>query len=128
MVELAEVKSNEIAADLGSGDGRLVIALAKRGLEAHGYEINPFLVLISRRKIRKLGLKNKAFVHFKSFWQTDLSAYDIITIFGIGFAMEKLEKKLQKELRSGARVVSNAFIFPNWKPRKKKDTAFLYVK
>jgi ribosomal protein L11 methylase PrmA len=56
MARLAEVRPGEKAADLGSGDGRVVCALARGGAEAHGYEINPVLVLISRRNIRREGL------------------------------------------------------------------------
>ncbi len=128
MIELAKIKAGDIAADLGSGDGRLVIALAESGIEAHGFEINPVLVLLSRWLIRKRKLKDKAFIHFGNFWKEDLSKYSIVTIFGIGFAMEKLEKKLEKELKKGTRIISNSFVFPNWKVQGKKDTAFLYIK
>lgn len=128
MIELAEIKPGDKAVDLGSGDGRLVIALAEAGAEAHGYEINPVLVFLARRKIRKNDLKGRAFIHFKNFWKEDLSKFDAVTIFGIGFAMEPLKQKLEKELRAGTRVVSNAFNFPGWKPTKKEDTALLYYK
>jgi len=128
MVELANIKPGEIAVDLGSGDGRLVIALAKAGAEAHGYEINPLLVFLARRNIRKARFKGKAFIHFKNFWKEDFSQFDIVTIFGIGYAMESLEQKLKKELKIGARVVSNTFPFPNWQYIKRGDTAFLYQK
>jgi protein-L-isoaspartate O-methyltransferase len=126
MIELADIKPGEIAVDLGSGDGRLVIALAKAGAEAHGYEINPLLVLLARRNIRRARLKGRAFIHFKNLWKEDFSQFDVVTIFGIGYAMEPLEQKLKKELKNGARIVSNAFPFPNWQHEKKEDTAFLY--
>jgi protein-L-isoaspartate O-methyltransferase len=128
MIELAEVKSGDVAVDLGSGDGRLVIALAKAGAEAHGYEINPLLVFLARKKIRKAGLQNKAFIHLKNFWKEDFSRFNIITIFGISFAMEPLEKKFKKELKTGTRIISNVYTFPNWQYEKKEDTAFLYRK
>jgi len=128
MIELSEIKSGEIAVDLGSGDGRLVISLAKAGAEAHGYEINPLLVLISRWNIRKARIGDRAFIHFKNFWKEDFSQFDVIAIFGISRAMEALEKRLKKELKAGARVVSNAFPFPDWQYAKKEDTVFLYKK
>ena len=128
MIELASIKPGEVAVDLGSGDGRLVIALARAGAEAHGYEINPLLVLLAKWNIRKAGMKGKAFVYFKNLWKEDFSRFDIVTIFGIGYAMKSLEQKLKKELKTGARVVSNAFPFPNWQHEKKEDTAFLYRK
>ena len=64
MARIAEVRPGEKAADLGSGDGRVVCALARAGAEAHGYEINPVLVLISRRNIRREGLAGRAFIHW----------------------------------------------------------------
>src|SRR5690242_17121198 len=65
MVKLLKLKKGQKMVDLGSGDGRIVIEFAKRGIESHGYEINPILVFISRLKIKKLGLSNKAHIHLK---------------------------------------------------------------
>src|SRR3989344_2200622 len=67
ILELSKIKSGDKAADLGSGDGRLIIAFAKKGIEAHGYEVSPILVMWARFRISILGLSNKAFVHRKSF-------------------------------------------------------------
>ena len=128
MINLADIKPGDVAVDLGSGDGRLVIALAKAEAEAHGYEINPLLVLLARHNIRKSGLKNRAFIHFKNFWKEDFSRFNVVMIFGIGFAMKFLEQKLKKELKPGSRIVSNAFSFPDWQCEKKEDTALLYRK
>lgn len=126
MIALANVRPGEKAVDLGSGDGRIVIALAKAGIQAHGYEINPLLVWWARRKISKAGLTDKAFIHWKSFWGQDLSSFDIVTIFGINYIMPGLEKKLRKELKAGSRVVTNAFTFPNWPHAQKADGVYLY--
>ncbi|MBI2010780.1 MAG: SAM-dependent methyltransferase [Candidatus Colwellbacteria bacterium] len=126
MIDLAEVKPGEKAVDLGSGDGRMVIALAKAGAEAHGYEVNPLLVFWSRRKIKQAGLKNKAFIHRKSFWSVDLSDFNVITLYGVSLMMKRLEKKLDQELKDGARIVSFAFDFPVWRPEKKENGVYLY--
>lgn len=126
MVELAEIKPGEKSVDLGSGDGRVVIEFAKRGAEAHGYEINPFLVILSKRNIRKSGFKGRAFIHWKNFWKADLSEYDIITVFQVSFAMNKLEEKLKYELKFGARVISNYWRFPNWKPVRYEKDIYVY--
>jgi|SRR5581483_4937381 len=128
MIELAQVKPGDRAVDLGSGDGRLVIALAQAGVEAHGYEINPLLVVISRRTIQKLNLSDRAFVHWQSFWKQDLSGFSIVTVYGISYIMRNLEAKLQKELTPKSRVVSNYFIFSRWRPTVSKDKVFLYTK
>jgi Protein-L-isoaspartate carboxylmethyltransferase len=63
MLKLARVRPGCKALDIGSGDGRLVIALAQAGAEAHGCEINPVLVWWSRRKIKAAGLEGRAFIH-----------------------------------------------------------------
>ncbi len=126
MIELADIKPGELACDLGCGDGRLVIALAQAGAVAHGYEINPFLVILAKLKIRKAGYSSKAFIHWKNFWKEDFSKFDVIAIYGMNFIMKKLEKELKGNFRSGARVVSNAFPFPNWPPFQKTDRVYLY--
>jgi protein-L-isoaspartate O-methyltransferase len=126
MIRLANIKKGEKAVDLGSGDGRIVIALAKAGAEAHGYEISPLLVWKSRLNIRMAGLQGKAFIHFQTFWHANLSEYDVVTIFGISYIMNDLQKKLRKELKPGSRVIANAFPFKKWKYDKQDDEVYLY--
>ncbi|EKD65056.1 MAG: hypothetical protein ACD_50C00204G0002 [uncultured bacterium] len=126
MVQLTGVAKGDKTVDLGSGDGRVVIAMAKQGVIAHGYEINPFLVLWSRLMILKNGLRGKAFIHWGSFWQVDLSSYDIVTLYGISYIMGKFEEKLKRELKPGAKVASNIFKFPSWRHLKEKNGVYLY--
>tara|TARA_Y100000031_G_scaffold123901_1_gene139406 strand:+ start:277 stop:780 length:504 start_codon:yes stop_codon:yes gene_type:complete len=126
MIKFSKIKKGEKVADLGSGNGKIVIEFAKRGIEAHGFEVNPFLVWFSRRKIKKLNLEKKAFIHQKNFWKQDFSQFDLISIFQVGYIMGKLEKKLKKELKKGSRVISNTWKFPNWKPEKQEGYAYLY--
>lgn len=127
-VNLFEIKTGQKAADLGSGDGRVVMALARSGAVAHGYEINPFLVWWSRRKISQAGLADRAFIHQKSFWHENFSSFDCVFIYGIGYIMKDLEEKLRRELPRGAKVAANAFQFPTWKYAKKDNGVFLYIK
>ena len=128
IIELAPPVAGQKAADIGSGEGRIVIALARAGAQAHGYEINPFLVLYSRWRIRMAGLRGKAFIHWASLWNVNYQEYDIVTVFGYTSMMLKLEKKLQEELKPGARVVSCIFPFPNWKQLDNRGRVFLYTK
>jgi len=118
MLDVAMLASGDKLVDLGSGDGRLVIAAAKRGIPAVGYEINPLLVFISRRKARAAGVEELATFYRRDFWHADLSAYSVVMVFGIGHIMARLERKLDKELASGSRVVCNLFALPNWKGKK----------
>ena len=126
MAELADVSAGDRAADLGSGDGRLVIALARRGAEAHGFEINPLLVLLSRWNIRRSGCARRAHVHWKSFWNEDLSTFDAVTLFQGSVIMKRLEKKVRRELATGARVVSDYWGFPTIKPVCVSGTIHVY--
>jgi SAM-dependent methyltransferase len=128
MIKLSGIKLGEKAVDLGAGDGRLVIALARAGTLAQGFEIDPFLVLLARRNIRRAGLADKAFVYWKNFWQTDLSQFDIVAVYGLNSIMKRLEAKLKGELKAGARVVSNYFTFPDWPEAKSEGSVHLYVR
>ncbi len=128
MIKISGVKKGDKVAELGSGNGKVLIAFAKLGAKVDGYEINPFLVLKSRKKIGKEGLSNLAHVYWKSMWRVNYSKYDLLTIYGITYIMKDMEKKLQRELKSGTKVVSNYFTFPTWKPRKNLEGAILYIR
>jgi hypothetical protein len=126
MAELADIRAGEKAADLGSGDGRVVIALATKGAEAHGYEVNPVLVVISRRNIRRAGLSGRAFIHWGNFWRRSLSRYNLVTVFQVGFVMARLEAKLKRELPPGARIVSHYWRFPGLRPERTNGSIYRY--
>jgi hypothetical protein len=126
MFKLAKLKKGELMADLGSGDGKLVIEAARRGLMAHGYEINPWLVWRSRGRIRALGLEKKAKILYQSMWKADFSSYDVIMLYGTTYIMKPLEKKLERELRTNARFISNYFRLPNWMPEKQEGEIYRY--
>jgi hypothetical protein len=127
IAEMAAIVPGDKAADLGSGDGRVMIELARRGAEAHGYEINPLLVVRSRRNIRLAGLVGKAFVHWGSFWRADLSLYSVITVFQVGFVMGRLEDKLKRELPPRARIVSHHWRFPHLTPKRMRGDVYVYT-
>jgi len=128
VVRLARLRPGSKALDIGSGDGRLVIALARAGAEAHGCEINPLLVWWSRRNIRAAGLEGRAFIHQADMWRFDFSGYDVVTLFGVTHIMKRLGAKLDKELRPGSQVVSVAFKFPDWEPSGSDGLVFAYDK
>ncbi len=128
MIEMASVLPGEKAADLGAGDGRVVIALAKMGAEAHGYEIDPVLVQKALENIKEAGLSDKAFIHHQDFFGADLGEYDLLMIYGITSIMGKLEEKLEREMKIGARLVSNYFTLPTWDYEDKINDVLLYRK
>lgn len=128
MMSLAGDLTGLKVADLGSGDGRVVREMAKRGAEAHGFEISSKLAKEAREKIKEEGLAGKAFIHQKDLFEVDVSQYDLITGYWITSMMESLEEKLLAEMKSGSRVISNYFTFPNWKPQKKDGSIYVYAK
>lgn len=126
IIKFANPKKKDKIAELGSGDGRVCIELAQTGAEVHGFEINPFLVLASRRKIRKLGLQDKIKIYWKSFWKKDLSGYNKIVMFQFNTIANKLSKKFKKELKPNSIIVSHWWKLPKWEIKKKIGRVYLY--
>jgi len=126
MIKLSSLKKGDKMVDIGSGDGRIVIAFAKKGIESYGFEINPLLVWLSRRNIKKAGVEDKAFIHLKDFWKEDFSKFSLVTMYAIPHIMKRLYKKLKKELPKNAQIISSVFKFPNLPYSKNIDTLYLY--
>ncbi len=124
--KLADIKTGDRVVDLGSGDGRVLIALAKEGVQATGLELNPWLVNKSQKRIKKAKLENKINIKQTNFWQHDLGQYDVIVIYGIGYIMERLEEKLKEEAKDNVKIISIYFQFPNLKPVKSDNEVHLY--
>lgn len=128
MIKLASITDGIKAADLGSGDGRIVVALAKAGAYAYGFELEENRVILSQENIKREKLDDKAFIHHKNFFDINFAPYDVVTIYGLSGVMEKLEEKFLDELRPGSKVVSNTFIFPTWHPIGEEKGVYLYQK
>ena len=121
MLEIAQIKKDDIVFDLGSGDGTLLIEAARKYdfKEAYGIEINPFLVLISKIKIILSGTQHKIKIKQGNFLKEDLNKATIIFTYLLPAIQAKLGEKFQRELRPGTRIISNAFPFPNLFLKKK---------
>ncbi|XP_015682573.1 protein N-lysine methyltransferase FAM173B isoform X1 [Protobothrops mucrosquamatus] len=102
--------------DIGSGDGRIVIAAAKVGFKAVGYELNPWLVWYSRYRAWREGVHQDVNFYISDLWKVSFSQYANIVIFGVPQMMLQLEKKLGDELLQDARVIACRFPFPHWRP------------
>ena len=116
VIKLADIKADEIFYDLGSGDGRVVIAAAAAGARSYGVEIDKLRIAYSRLMIRLAGLDRHATILEQDIFATNLAHADVVFLFLLPETNEKLEQKLEQELKPGARVISAAFHFPNWKP------------
>jgi hypothetical protein len=118
ILELVKKSMSVRIAELGSGNGKIVIQLAKAGFVVDGYEINPFLVLWSNWQIQRLGLGNNAHIHWQNIWTIDLGLFDTVIIYGIPGIMTRLRDKLETEVRTPTVVISNHFSFPGWESRQ----------
>lgn len=127
MLELADLKSGEKVIDLGSGNGKILIEAAQKGCRAIGVEINPFLVLFSRIRNRLFKLNHLIKIEKKDLRCYPLTDFDAVFIYLLPKTMSKIKKKLEIELKPGARIISNAFPFPDWEPVQQKDRVFLYI-
>lgn len=127
MIALARLKPGMRVYDLGSGEGKLLFAAATRGAHSVGIEINPWLVLYTRIRALLSPYRKLVDVRWQSFWKTDIRDADVVFIYLLPWRMLRLEKKLKKELKKGAIVVSNSFIFPNWKILRQDAKRHVYV-
>lgn len=127
MVKLAEPKPGQKGVDLGSGDGRIVIAFAEKGVQMAGIELDTTLITLSEKNIRDARLKN-AVIEKKNFWEEDLSHYDIVTIYPMPDIMEALALKLKNEVKPGGRILTNFYPLPKWPATQSRDNIYLYRK
>ena len=111
---IADLKPGQTIIDLGSGDGRLLLAAARRGLRGSGYEINPFMYLISL--IVTFRYRRRITIHPADFWRARLPPTDAVYVFLLPRLMPDLERKLTSELVKPTPVISLAFEFPGRRP------------
>ena len=115
MLKLAGVGPKDYVIDLGSGDGRTVIAAAKIGARAMGIEYNPDMVALSVKNAEKAGLGDKVKFIKADIFETDFSQATVITMYLLPALNLKLRPKIL-DLRPGTRVVSHAFNMEDWQP------------
>ncbi len=114
MLDLTKVTPNDIVFDLGSGDGRTVIAAAKRGAKATGIEFNPDMVALSRRSAQREGVTDKASFINGDIFVTDFSQATVVTMYLLPSLNLKL-RPIILNMKPGTRVVSHAFTMDDWK-------------
>jgi len=114
MLDIAQVTARDFVVDLGSGDGRTVIAAARRGARAQGVELNPQLIEHSRRMAQKARVGDRASFVQGDLFEADLSQATVITLFLLDEINLKLRPKLL-DLKPGTRIVSNTFNMAEWR-------------
>jgi precorrin-6B methylase 2 len=113
MLDMAKVTPQDFVMDLGSGDGRTVIAAAKRGARAMGVEYNPDMVELSKKNAAEAGVTDKATFVKADLFETDFSKATVVTMFLLPTINLKLRPKIL-EMRPGTRIVSNSFTMDDW--------------
>ena len=117
MLKMAAVNSSDVVYDLGSGDGRIVIAAAKvYGARAVGVELDANLVRVSRQAALENGVADRVSFIQGDLFAADISPATVVTLFLWPSVNKRLETKLRFELRPGTRIVSNSFGIGNWRP------------
>jgi SAM-dependent methyltransferase len=113
MLDMAKVTPQDYVIDLGSGDGRTVIAAAKRGARAHGIEYNPDMVELAKANAAKAGVADRATFAKADIFESDYSKATVITMFLLPTLNLKLRPTLL-DLKPGTRIVSNSFTMEDW--------------
>lgn len=113
MLDLAQVTKKDVVVDLGSGDGRNVIAAAKRGARARGVEFNPEMVALSRRLAEEAGVSDKAKFVEGDMFEADISDATVLALFLLPSNMTQLRPTFFA-LKPGTRIVANTFGIEGW--------------
>ena len=126
---LAKVKKGDLIYDLGSGDGTALITAAKKfGANGVGIEIDPLRYWISKIRIQRNELSKRIKVIKQNFFKQDIKAADVVFVYLVPKALEKLLPKFKKELKKGTRIVSYVYeINLPLKEYDKKNRIRLYI-
>jgi SAM-dependent methyltransferase len=117
MLDVAKVTTRDVVVDLGSGDGRNVIAAAKRGARGRGVEYNPDMVELSKRNAEKAGVADKATFVQGDMFAADVSDATVLALFLLPDNLSKLRDKFAA-LKPGTKIVANTFGIEGWTPEE----------
>ena len=120
ILALAEVGRGDFVVDLGSGDGRIVIAAVAKyhARGGFGVDISPAMVALSKENAAKAGVGDRVRFYQRDLFETDVREASVVTVYLLPGAMADVGRKLRAELRPGTRVVAHDFPFPDWGPER----------
>jgi ribosomal protein L11 methylase PrmA len=127
MLDMAQVRQGDVLYDLGCGDGRIVVAAARRGAGGIGIEIDPRLVEWARANVLAEQVGERVKIQNQDLFLTDLSPASVIALYILPEMNRRLRPKLFRELKLGARVVANGFEVPGWKPDRVVEVPTRYL-
>ena len=117
MLEMAGTRADDTVLDLGSGDGRIVIAAARRfGARGLGIELDGALVEKSRANARAAGVEERVRFEQGDVLVADIARASVVTVYLLPALMGKLQARFVNELAPGTRVVSHSFGMAGWRP------------
>jgi SAM-dependent methyltransferase len=114
MLDIAGITAKDFVIDLGSGDGRNVIAAAKRGARARGVEYNEKLVALSKELAKEAGVADKAEFVQGDMYAADVSEATALVLFLLTENLNKLAPNFMEQLKPGVRIVINTFHIDDW--------------
>ncbi|MDP7477572.1 MAG: hypothetical protein QF442_03935, partial [Candidatus Peribacteraceae bacterium] len=125
MVKFADLTGDEVVYDLGAGDARLLVESKRShpGITAHGFELSPPVYVLGLFRIWRSRLSVN--LQMKNMFHQDVSDADCIFLYLMPGAMKTLQKKFEKELKPGTKVISHAFKFPGREPIKTMPVPWL---
>lgn len=117
MLDVAKVTAQDFVVDLGSGDGRNIIAAARRGARGLGVEYNPDMVELSKRNAEKAGVADKAQFVQGDMYAAEFHQATVLALFLLPENLNKLRAKFA-DLKPGTRIVANTFGIEGWTPEE----------
>lgn len=114
MLDMAQVGPGDYVIDLGSGDGRIVIAAAKRGAYGHGIDLDPRRLREARENAVKAGVEDKVIFIEGNIFKTDFSRASVVTMYLLNSVNIQLRPHLLEKLKPGSRLVSHDFDMGTW--------------
>lgn len=122
MLEMAQVRDGDVLFDLGSGDGRIPIAAAKKfNIRAVGIDIDPQRIREANANAKEAGVTDEVTFRQEDLFKTDFSQATVVTLYLLDRLNEKLRPRLLAELKPGTRIVSHAFRMGDWEPEQTRD-------
>jgi cyclopropane fatty-acyl-phospholipid synthase-like methyltransferase len=118
MLELAKVTKDDLVLDLGSGDGRIPIAAAKKfGARGRGVDINPVRIDEANANLKGSGVEHLVTFVQGDVFEVPISDATVVTLYLFPHVMAKLATRLKAELKPGTRIVAHEFMMGDWQPQ-----------
>ncbi len=127
MLDLAGVTEKDLVIDLGCGDGRIVIAAAKRGARGIGIDIDQDRIDDSLKNAREAGVSDQVIFVRGDLYKSDISRANVVTMYLLPSVNMKLRPKLLSDLEPGTRIVSHQFDLGEWSPDKNNRILYLWI-